>query len=219
MDNKEKNRRGFWIKEIQSAPSWEVRRITRSERWETSSRLPITCVKHWLLSSVVNCYLSSVVKKSINVFCWTSEYSFRTYHDIPLHIFFFFLFFFFFSWRKSARTPGHFGGRGEWRGSAGLQPTKTSTMTDPAAIEGGPGTGASDTTGHTTSYLSSTFVAHILNVVCAFFAYDLFCDINNNYYFYFFATIQLATFSHFWRWRWQKWSVRSLANVFLVFSS
>ena len=32
MANKEKNRRGFWIKEIQSAPSCEVRRITWNER-------------------------------------------------------------------------------------------------------------------------------------------------------------------------------------------
>ena len=32
MANKEKNRRGFWIKEIQSAPSCEVRRIMRNKR-------------------------------------------------------------------------------------------------------------------------------------------------------------------------------------------
>ena len=39
------------------------------------------------------------------------------------------------------------GGGGKRRGSAGLQPTKTSTITVPAAIERGPGTGASDTPG------------------------------------------------------------------------
>ena len=39
------------------------------------------------------------------------------------------------------------GGGGKRRDSAGLQPTKTSTMTDPAAIERSPGTGASDTPG------------------------------------------------------------------------
>ena len=38
-------------------------------------------------------------------------------------------YFFFFTWRKSARTPGHCGRGGERRGSTGLQPTKTSTMT------------------------------------------------------------------------------------------
>ena len=32
MANKEMNQRGFWIKEIQSAPSCEVRRITQNER-------------------------------------------------------------------------------------------------------------------------------------------------------------------------------------------
>ena len=32
MANKETNQRGFRIKEIQSAPSCEVRRITRNER-------------------------------------------------------------------------------------------------------------------------------------------------------------------------------------------
>ena len=37
--------------------------------------------------------------------------------------------------------------RGGGRGSAGHQLTKTSTMTDPAAIERGLGTGASDTPG------------------------------------------------------------------------
>ena len=36
---------------------------------------------------------------------------------------------------------------GKRRGSARLQPTKTSTMTVPAAIERGPGTGTSDTPG------------------------------------------------------------------------
>ena len=46
-------------------------------------------------------------------------------------------------WRKSARTPAASGRKR--RGSAGLQPTKTSTMTVPLAIERGPGTGASDT--------------------------------------------------------------------------
>ena len=35
----------------------------------------------------------------------------------------------------------------EGGGSTGLQPTKTSTMTDPAAIKRGPGTGARDTPG------------------------------------------------------------------------
>ena len=39
-----------------------------------------------------------------------------------------FFFFFFFTWRKSARTPG---------GSAGLQPTKTSTMTVPVTMRPG----------------------------------------------------------------------------------
>ena len=46
-------------------------------------------------------------------------------------------------WRKSARTPVASGRKR--RGSAVLQPTKTSTMTVPGAIERGPGTGASDT--------------------------------------------------------------------------
>ena len=32
MANKEMNQRGFWIKEIQSAPSCEVRRIMWNER-------------------------------------------------------------------------------------------------------------------------------------------------------------------------------------------
>ena len=57
----------------------------------------------------------------------------------------FFLFFFFYV--KEIPTPSPFWGGGEWRGSAGLQPTKTSTMTDSAAIERDPGTGASDTPG------------------------------------------------------------------------
>ena len=48
-------------------------------------------------------------------------------------------------WRKSARTPGRFGGGGKRRGSAGLQPTKIFTMTVPAVIERGSGTGVSDT--------------------------------------------------------------------------
>ena len=58
-----------------------------------------------------------------------------------------YLFSFFFFYVKEIRTPSHFWGGGEWRGSAGLQPTKTSTMTDSAAIERDPGTGASDTPG------------------------------------------------------------------------
>ena len=64
--------------------------------------------------------------------------------------FFFLSFSFFLAWRKSARTPGHFwrwGGGEWWRGNAGLQPTKASTMTDSTAIERGPGTCASDTSG------------------------------------------------------------------------
>ena len=60
-----------------------------------------------------------------------------------MNIFFFFL--------RGGNPHGHQatsgGGGGKWRGSAELQPTKTSTMTDPAAIERGPGTGASDTPG------------------------------------------------------------------------
>ena len=48
---------------------------------------------------------------------------------------------FFLMWRKSARTPA--ASRRKRRGSAGLQPTKTSIV--PVAIERGPGTGASDT--------------------------------------------------------------------------
>ena len=44
-------------------------------------------------------------------------------------------------------TRSLLGGGGKWCGSSGLQPTKTSTMTDPAAIRRGPGSGASNTPG------------------------------------------------------------------------
>ena len=46
---------------------------------------------------------------------------------------------FFFFYVEEIRTdtePLLGGGGGKWRGSAGLQPTKISTMTDSAAIEG-----------------------------------------------------------------------------------
>ena len=55
--------------------------------------------------------------------------------------------FFFFFYVEEIRTDTKPLLGGEWRGSAGLQPTKISTMTDSAAIEGGPGTSASDTPG------------------------------------------------------------------------
>ena len=48
------------------------------------------------------------------------------------------------------------GGGGKRRGSAGLKPTKTSTMTAPAAIERGPGTGASDTSGPSRAHNASS---------------------------------------------------------------
>ena len=45
-------------------------------------------------------------------------------------------FFFFYVEEIRTDTEPLLGGGGKWRGSAGLQPTKISTMTDSAAIEG-----------------------------------------------------------------------------------
>ena len=80
--------------------------------------------------------LTSSSKKDYFVWCYATS--------TTQPIFFFFL--------RGGNLQGHQatsgGGGGEWRrGNAGLQPTKTSTMTDSAAIERDPGTGASDTPG------------------------------------------------------------------------
>ena len=53
----------------------------------------------------------------------------------------------FFFYVEEIRTDTRLFLGGGGRGSAGHQLTKTSTMTDPAAIERGLGTGASDTPG------------------------------------------------------------------------
>ena len=57
------------------------------------------------------------------------------------------VFFFFYVEEIRTDTRSLLEGGGKRRGSAGLQPPKTSTITVPAAIERGPGTGASDTPG------------------------------------------------------------------------
>ena len=61
MANKEKNRRGFWIKEIQSAPSCEVRRITWNERSTSYNLRQALIVTKRCQLLIVNCCLLLVV--------------------------------------------------------------------------------------------------------------------------------------------------------------
>ena len=83
--------------------------------------------------------LTSSSKKDYFVWCYATS--------TTQPIFFFSFFFYVEEICKDTRPLLEEGG-GEWRrGNAGLQPTKTSTMTDSAAIERGPGTCASDTSG------------------------------------------------------------------------
>ena len=96
---------------------------------------------------------------------------------------FFFFFFFFYVEETRTDTRPLLGGGGELRGSAGNQPTKTSTMTDSAVIERGPGTDASDTPGPDVWVLKLKIITKFVNMDFCFEAHPRRNADNSNFHF------------------------------------